>query len=105
MRNEQRDNEFDCAEVFKLKVVTDTHCHFNNGMYAVDIEEERNQEHECFFVFREFFEDFAQPFESCFNGVCRAREVMDLFVGFIQRNGEDKPPRRRKQTANRERRA
>ena len=55
LRDEQRDDKLDRAEVFKAEVAAHAHCHFNNRMHAVDIEEERNQEEQRFFVLGKFF--------------------------------------------------
>ena len=57
--NEQRDYEFYHV---KAQAAADRHCHFNNRMYTVDIEEVCDQEKERFFILRQFFKDTAKTF-------------------------------------------
>ena len=86
LRCKEHDNEFYLVEA---EVGAECGCHFNNGMYAVDIEEERNQEQERFSVFLKLAEDRAEAFEGFFYGVFGTGHEILLFVVLQKGQGEE----------------
>ena len=94
LRNEEHNYKL---YLVKAQVRTERGCHFDNGMYTVDIEEERHQEKECFLIFLKLAKNRTKTRKRFLNRVCGTRYKVLLFVIFQKRNGEEQPPSRRNQ--------